>query len=384
MSNLGRIAVWMVVVGSLLASSGRADEARLIGEVQSYDQSEGPLKDVFITVLRGDEILSDDQSTDKKGRYAIDALPMRADLTVRFSKVGYQLDPEIRRHRLSSEEEALNILLMPRGLLEGENQAALVASVRNRIESGETSFERELAWLSRFGLDSDDRRAVAVALGVSGSKKLRLRSPFGEPSSLQLAPEPRIAILSVTAPGVEGENLGKQIAGTAYAALVAELNARGGYEVVERSFLDMVVERNSRDLVVDDMDVVEMGRLDDQVAIHLADVLSVQFFLVASVVEFRADPSDAVRKRMIGTMGKTGLSGSFEAYEVALNVRLLDAQTGQVVWGALDRASTFGSGDGFTLEQGKLVHNDVDPAVDAFERIVRPLVEKLIERLPKP
>ena len=175
-------------------------------------------------------------------------------------------------------------------------------------------------------------------------------------SSAASAEKPRIAVLEFKnkADNQWWYHGGAQAAQDVF---VTELFKSGKFRVVDREQLDAMMQEKG---------LVQSGDIDPKTAIKLGKILGVNYLLTGAVTEY-------------GTTDVSGGGGGVFAgkrkFVAALNARLINASTGEIVWAdeanqeeASIKVSVFGVGGG--VDDNRM-----------FDKVMKPCIQKLVASL---
>ncbi len=154
---------------------------------------------------------------------------------------------------------------------------------------------------------------------------------------------------------------GSQYLGRAAAdQLVTHLVKTGKFSVIERDKLDLVLKEQS---------LSASGGIDPRTAIELGKLLGVQLILTGSITKF----SIKQHKARIGPLGVGGRYGKAEA---ALDVRLINTTTGEIMLVASGQGSKKFGGASI---RGIDFEKDFDRGI--IDEALRPAVEKTVKQI---
>ncbi len=190
--------------------------------------------------------------------------------------------------------------------------------------------------------------ALAVALAFAGLTTVARAADSSKP---------RIAVLEFKN---KAENQWWYNSGGAAAqdVFVTELVKSGKFRVVEREQLAQLMQEKNLSL---------SGDIDPSTAVQAGKLLGVKYFLVGAVTEYGAQETGAH-----GAYG-VGFSGSKKTFTAAMNARIIDTDTGEIVWAdeargedAHFKLSIAGFGGG------------VDNDSRMFDKVMKPVIEQLV------
>jgi curli biogenesis system outer membrane secretion channel CsgG len=169
--------------------------------------------------------------------------------------------------------------------------------------------------------------------------------------------KPRIAVLEFKN---KAENQWWYNAGGAAAqdVFVTELVKSGKFRVVEREQLAQLMQEKNLSL---------SGDIDPSTAVQAGKLLGVKYFLTGAVTEYGAQETGAQ-----GAYG-VGFSGKKKTFTAAMNARIIDTDTGEIVWA--DEAR--GEDSHFKLTIAGF-GGGVDNDSRMFDKVMKPVIEQLV------
>ena len=145
---------------------------------------------------------------------------------------------------------------------------------------------------------------------------------------------------------------------------VTELVKSGKFRVVEREQLAALMQEKGLSL---------SGDIDPRTAVKAGKLLGVNYLLTGSITEYGKTETGA-HGRSVG--GLPGFSGGKSTFVAAANARLIDTETGEILWADEARAedakfklSVGGFGGGVQNEQRQ------------FDKVMKPVVQSLVASL---
>jgi curli biogenesis system outer membrane secretion channel CsgG len=151
--------------------------------------------------------------------------------------------------------------------------------------------------------------------------------------------------------------------GGAHAAqdvFVTELVKSGKFRVIDREQLAALLQE--RNMSLD-------GDIDPATAVQAGKLLGCQYFLTGAVTEYGSTGTEAHGR---GVGGLPGFSGGKRTFVAAMNARIIDTTTGEIVWAdeargedAKFRLSVGGFGGGVTDDQRM------------FDKVMKPVIQQL-------
>ena len=139
---------------------------------------------------------------------------------------------------------------------------------------------------------------------------------------------------------------------------VTELVKSGKFRVIDREQLAALMEEKNLSLA---------GDVDPKTAVKAGKLLGVQYFLTGAVTEYGAQTTGAH-----GGYG-IGFSGGKKTFTAAMNARIIDTTTGEILWA--DEAR--GEDAKFKLNIGGF-GGGVDYDDRQFDKVMKPVVQQLV------
>jgi curli biogenesis system outer membrane secretion channel CsgG len=143
--------------------------------------------------------------------------------------------------------------------------------------------------------------------------------------------------------------------------LVTELVKSGKFRVVEREQLAALMQEKNLAL---------SGDLDPSTAVRAGKLLGVHYLLTGAVTEYGAQQTSAHGP---GVRGLPGFSGGKRTFVAAFNARLIDTETGEIVWADEGR----GEDANFRLSIGGF-GGGVDHDSRMFDKVAKPILQQLV------
>jgi curli biogenesis system outer membrane secretion channel CsgG len=141
---------------------------------------------------------------------------------------------------------------------------------------------------------------------------------------------------------------------------VTELVKSGKFRVIDRERLDALMREKNLSL---------SGAVDPSTAVRAGKLLGVEYFLVGAVTEYGATETGAHGR---GVRGLPGFSAGKKTFVAAANARIINAETGEIVWADEARAedahmklSIGGFGGGVQRDERM------------FDKVMKPVVQEL-------
>lgn len=141
---------------------------------------------------------------------------------------------------------------------------------------------------------------------------------------------------------------------------VTELFKSGKFRVVEREQLDALMQEKNLSL---------SGDVDPATAVKIGKLLGVNYILTGSVTEYGVTEKGA---RTPGLRRLPGVSVGKKEFVAAMNARLIDTSTGEIVW-ADEARGTEGSAKVFVGGYGGGVDDD-----RMFDKVMKPVIQQLV------
>jgi curli biogenesis system outer membrane secretion channel CsgG len=157
-------------------------------------------------------------------------------------------------------------------------------------------------------------------------------------------------------------------AAAAQDVFVTELVKSGRFRVIEREALDALMREKNLSL---------SGDVDPSTAVRAGKLLGVDYMLVGSVTEYgttssRVDtPSGSVGGRWV-----PGVNVGKNTFVAAMNARLIETETGEIVWADEGR----GEESNARVRVGG-VGGGVDNDERMFDKVLKPVIQQLVASL---
>ena len=139
---------------------------------------------------------------------------------------------------------------------------------------------------------------------------------------------------------------------------VTQLVKSGRYRVLDRERLNSILAEQDFSL---------SGRIDGSTAVEAGRVIGVKYFLVGSLTEWEHDRQSASSGRYL-----RGIRGARNKFSAAMNARIIDAETGDIVWADEARADK---------SKVKLTVSGVGGGSDYSRNTVSTLMKPMVEEL---
>lgn len=153
-------------------------------------------------------------------------------------------------------------------------------------------------------------------------------------------------------------------AGAAQDIFVTQLVQSGRYRVLERERLSAILQEQNLSL---------SGDIDPATALQVGQLAGVKYFLTGALTEYGGTESGG---HAYGVGSLPGVSAGRRRFVAAFNARLIDAETGDIVWadeGRGEESSFRGSIAGI----GGGVSNDER----MFDKVLKPIIQELAQKL---
>ncbi len=153
-------------------------------------------------------------------------------------------------------------------------------------------------------------------------------------------------------------------AGAAQDIFVTALVQSGRYRVVERERLQAIIQEQNLSM---------SGDIDPATALQLGRLAGVKYFLTGALTEYGGTDTGA---HGAGVRGLPGFGGGKRTFVAAFNARLIDAETGDIVWADEGR----GEDSNFRISVGGFgggVSNDER----MFDKVLKPIIQDLASKL---
>ncbi len=141
---------------------------------------------------------------------------------------------------------------------------------------------------------------------------------------------------------------------------VTELVKSGKFRVIDREQLAALMQEKNLSL---------SGDVDPRTAVKAGKLLGVQYLLTGAVTEYGAATSGG---SVPGIRGLPGVSGGKKKFTAAANARIIDTQTGEILWadearGEDSSMKLFVGGYGGGVEDER-----------QFDKVMKPVVQQLV------
>ncbi|HUO87482.1 MAG TPA: CsgG/HfaB family protein [Thermoanaerobaculia bacterium] len=180
--------------------------------------------------------------------------------------------------------------------------------------------------------------------------------------SLGAQDKPRIAILEIKN---KADNQWWWHGGGAAAqdVFITELVKSGKFRVVERERINAIMQEKGLNL---------SGDIDPSTAMQIGKLLGAEYLLAGAVTEYGYDQTDV---RTPGIRGLPGVSVGKKTFTAAINARIFDVSTGEIVWAdearhAEGSARVFVGGAGGGSRDRRM-----------FDKVMRPVINDLVASL---
>lgn len=144
---------------------------------------------------------------------------------------------------------------------------------------------------------------------------------------------------------------------------ITELVKSGKFRVVERERIAAIMQEKGLNL---------SGDIDPSTAMQIGKLLGAEYLLAGAVTEYGEEQSDV---RTPGVRGLPSVSVGKKTFTAAINARVFDVSTGEIVWADEARAET-GSARVFVGGAGG-GSNDRR----MFDKVLRPAIDDLVRSL---
>jgi curli biogenesis system outer membrane secretion channel CsgG len=179
--------------------------------------------------------------------------------------------------------------------------------------------------------------------------------------------KPRIAVLEFKNK-VDNQWWYRGGAAAAQDVFVTELVKSGRFRVIEREALEALMREKNLSL---------SGDVDPSTAVRAGKLLGVDYMLIGSVTEYgttssRVDtPSGSVGGRWV-----PGVNVGKNTFVAAMNARLIETETGEIVWADEGRGE-----EGNTRVRVGGVGGGVDHDERMFDKVLKPVIQQLVASL---
>lgn len=144
---------------------------------------------------------------------------------------------------------------------------------------------------------------------------------------------------------------------------ITELVKSGKFRVVEREHINAILEEKG---------LVLSGDIDPSTAMEIGKLLGAEYLLAGAVTEYGYDETDV---HTPGIRGLPGVSVGKKTFTAAVNARVFDVSTGEIVWADEARheegsARVFVGGFGGGSNDRRM-----------FDKVMRPVIDDLVASL---
>ncbi len=184
-------------------------------------------------------------------------------------------------------------------------------------------------------------------------------------STLASAQKPRIAVIEFDADAASNWHSWwrNQGAGAVQEVLVTELVKSGKFRVIEREKLDALLREKNLSL---------SGSVSAATAVEAGRLLGVEYMVTGAITEYGNSDASA---RTPGIRGLPRVSVKRRKFAAAINARLVNTTTGEIVWADDVREETKSA----KVHVGGFGGGVEDNAM--FDRVVKPACQKLVASL---
>ncbi len=144
---------------------------------------------------------------------------------------------------------------------------------------------------------------------------------------------------------------------------VTELVKSGKFRVIDRERLDAIMREKNLSL---------SGDIDPSTATRVGKLLGVQYFLTGAVTEYGSSTAGA-RAPSVG--GLPSFSLKRKKFSAAMNARIIDSETGEILWADESRKEEKAS-KVFVGGAGGGVDNDA-----LFDKVLKPVIQELVSSI---
>ena len=150
-------------------------------------------------------------------------------------------------------------------------------------------------------------------------------------------------------------------AAAAQDVFVTELVKSGKFRVIDREQLAALMQEKNMSLA---------GDIDPATAVQAGKLLGCQYFLTGAVTEYGAQGTSA---HAPGVGGLPGFSGGKKTFVAAMNARIIDTTTGEIVWADEGKAED----SHMNLSIGGF-GGGVDYDERMFDKVMKPVIQQLV------
>ena len=203
----------------------------------------------------------------------------------------------------------------------------------------------------------------ASSLLTCAALLLALAAPLAFAAEPKAGGKPRIAVLEFTN---KADNQWWWHGGAAAAqdVFVTELVKSGKFRVVEREQLEALMKEKNLTL---------SGDVDPATAVRVGKLLGVNYLLTGAVTEYGAEDKGAHGS---GFRGLPGFGVHKKTFTAALNARLIDTSTGEIVWADEARSEESHSNVDVGGFGGGVSNDD-----RMFDKVMKPCIQQLTASL---
>jgi len=142
---------------------------------------------------------------------------------------------------------------------------------------------------------------------------------------------------------------------------VTELVKSGKFRVIEREQLAALMQEKGLSI---------SGDIDPATAVKAGKLLGCQYFLTGAVTEYGSQGTEAHGS---GVGGLPGFSGGKRSFVAAMNARIIDTTTGEIVWADEGKAED----SHFRLSIGGFGGSVTDDE-RMFDKVMKPVIQQLV------
>jgi curli biogenesis system outer membrane secretion channel CsgG len=206
-------------------------------------------------------------------------------------------------------------------------------------------------------MEVEMKKLVALAVGLA------VLAVAVAPAMAAKSDKPRVAVLEFKN---KADNQWWWHGGAAAAqdVFVTELVKSGKFRVVEREQLEALLKEKGLSL---------SGDIDPKTAIRAGKLLGVNYFLTGAVTEYGEEGTSASAPSV---RGLPGFSGGKKTFTAAMNARLIDTETGEILWADEGR----GEDSHMRLNIGGF-GGGKDYDTRMFDKVMKPIIQQLCASL---
>ena len=356
-----RLLVTVTTAIFLLGGMRVAAKQSVAGQVCDYLKSEAGrpvgIPGATVSVIQNEKVLAS-QASGKDGSYLFDGLPEGTPLRLKVELPGYVRFPTLKPFQLDKSPLRLDVNLLRR---KEATNANVASRLKERLGRDGANRSTELSLLTEFGLEEEKQAILAL---VETPKAFGGLQMYNGPPKPQIASigKPRLAVVGFSN---KADNHW-WLHGGAEAAqdvFVTELIKSGKFRVIERENLEALMMEKNLSL---------SGDVNPKQAIAAGKLLGVNYLLTGSITEYGAADKSAHGP---GVGGLPGFSVGKKTFVAAINARLIDTSTGEILWADEARAEESSARISVGSFGGKVDDERF------FDKVLKPCIQQLTASL---